>query len=104
MDGADPVQPLNLVLGEFYSFPYHCFERRHVQPITAVQTAIPPTLAGAQRPKPHHEVWWGEVARLEMCFCLHTHWPNSIHRAPALLPGSLALWTGHLPAINLVVT
>lgn len=95
MDRADPVQRLNVLLGDFCSSPYHCFERRHIQLITAAQSAILPTPAGAQRPKSHHEVWWREVARLEMCFCLCMHWANSIHGAPAFAarePGPLD-WT-----------
>lgn len=65
-------QPLNLVLGDFCSSPYHCFERRYVQPVTTAQTAIPPTPAGAQRPKSHHDLMVGISSKIgDMLLPLH---------------------------------
>lgn len=92
-------QPLNLVLRDSYPPHCHSFERMDVQALTAAQTAIPPTPAGAHRPTPHHEVMVRISRRLDMCFCFSHTQQTAVAELRALFPGSPAAldWTSFSP-------
>lgn len=92
-------QPLNLVLRDSCPPWHHSFERINDQSRTAAQTAIPPTPAGAQRHKPHHEVMVRINTRLETGFCFSHTEQTEFAEPEALLPGSSATldWTSFSP-------
>lgn len=96
---------LGLDLGDFYPSLHHCFERRHVQLVTTAQTAVPPTPAAAQGPKPHHEVMVGISSKTrDVLLPLYAQSKHHPQGSSPCCPGARPLWTGHLPAFNPVVT
>lgn len=91
-------QPLNLVLRDSCPSLYQSFERTDVQPVTAAQTAIPPTPAGAQRPKPHHG---GDKQKAgEVLLLLHAQSKQQSQSSRPCFQSAQPLWTGHLSALK----